>query len=174
MESGGWHAPESATGVGQWPAVQQLCRKLPPGFTAEPRGHLGSQAEVDVAFEKDAAAGNRTTGGDAGVATADQMAVDGGDWFDNYLLVWPTAEIVEQNLHVRAEGARGTFHRDFRDLLFFAGAGVDGILFAFPVGGDRRCGSNVLTWHPVENELAEAAPTLEDFLRGWLRGEIAV
>lgn len=108
----------------------------------------------------------------------DQMAVDGGDWFDNDLLVWPTAEIVEQNLHVRAEGMRGTYQRDFRELLFFAGAGADGILFAFPAlapgGTDRRCGPNVLTWHPVENELAEAAPTLEDFLRGWLRGEIAV
>lgn len=58
---------------GQWPAVivQQLRRKLPPGFTAEPRVHLGSQAEVDVAaFEKDTVAGNRTPGGNAGAATA--------------------------------------------------------------------------------------------------------
>jgi hypothetical protein len=35
---------------GMWPAtiVQQLSPKLPPGFTAEPRTHLGSYYEIDV------------------------------------------------------------------------------------------------------------------------------
>jgi hypothetical protein len=41
---------------GGWPMVivQQLRRQLPPGYVAEPRVHLGSQIEIDVAaFEKD-------------------------------------------------------------------------------------------------------------------------
>lgn len=40
---------------GQWPAVivQHLKKQLPPGFVAEPRVHLGSMVEVDVAaYEK--------------------------------------------------------------------------------------------------------------------------
>jgi len=40
---------------GQWPAtiVQQLRRELPEGFVAEPRVHLGSRVEIDVAtFEQ--------------------------------------------------------------------------------------------------------------------------
>jgi hypothetical protein len=40
---------------GGWPMVivQQLRKQLPPGYVAEPRVHLGSQAEIDVAaFEK--------------------------------------------------------------------------------------------------------------------------
>ena len=41
---------------GMWPAsmVQQLCRVLPPEFTAEPRVHLGANFEIDVcAYEQD-------------------------------------------------------------------------------------------------------------------------
>jgi hypothetical protein len=41
---------------GQWPAVivQQLRKRLPAGYVAEPRVHSGSQVEIDVAaFEKD-------------------------------------------------------------------------------------------------------------------------
>ena len=41
---------------GQWPAmiVNRLNRHLPPEYAAEPRVHLGSVAEIDVAtFEKD-------------------------------------------------------------------------------------------------------------------------
>lgn len=42
--------------LGQWPAVivQQLRKRLPPGYAAGPRVHSGSQIEIDVAaFEKD-------------------------------------------------------------------------------------------------------------------------
>jgi hypothetical protein len=41
---------------GQWPAVivQQLRKRLPPGYAVGPRVHSGSQVEIDVAaFEKD-------------------------------------------------------------------------------------------------------------------------
>ncbi|MHC5539346.1 DUF4058 family protein [Singulisphaera rosea] len=43
---------------GQWPAVivQQLRKRLPAGYVAEPRVHTGSQFEIDVAaFENDVA-----------------------------------------------------------------------------------------------------------------------
>jgi hypothetical protein len=59
---------------GGWPMVivQQLRRKLPPGYVAEPRVHVGAQVEIDVAaFENvDPNSGRWSTGGDGGVATA--------------------------------------------------------------------------------------------------------
>ena len=59
---------------GMWPAaiVQQMRNQLPAGFVAEPRVHLGSQVEVDVAaYEKDDAPfADRMSNSDAGVATA--------------------------------------------------------------------------------------------------------
>lgn len=56
-----------------WPAsiVQQLRKKLPPGFVAEPRVHLGTLMEVDVgALEADEVPRIGHANGNGGVATA--------------------------------------------------------------------------------------------------------
>ncbi|MBI3461755.1 MAG: DUF4058 family protein [Planctomycetes bacterium] len=59
---------------GQWPAtiVQQLRKKLPPGYVAGPRVHAGSQVEIDVAaYEKgNTISGSETADGESGVGTA--------------------------------------------------------------------------------------------------------
>lgn len=59
---------------GQWPAVivQQLRKRLPHGYVAEPRVHSGSQVEIDVAaFEKDEApTPSGRTEGNGGTPTA--------------------------------------------------------------------------------------------------------
>jgi hypothetical protein len=103
----------------------------------------------------------------------DMMAIDGGDWFESMWLLWKVEEIVEQNRFYRAASEEGTYERDFISLAFFAGAGTDGILFAFPVE-DGACASRVVVWHPIMDELDELAPSLEDFLRGWLTSTISV
>lgn len=59
---------------GGWPMVivQHLRKTLPPGYTAEPRVHSGSQVEIDVAaYEKDGppSAGGASVG-NGGTATA--------------------------------------------------------------------------------------------------------
>lgn len=102
----------------------------------------------------------------------DMLAIDGGDWLDSMWLLWTVAEIVEQNRFYRA-AADGTYDRDFSQLVFFAGAGTDGILFGFPVE-DGLCAPRVVVWHPIGDELDDIAPSLEDFLRGWLTSTIAV
>lgn len=104
----------------------------------------------------------------------DMMAVDGGDWFDSMWLLWTVAEIVEQNLFYRTAHDDGKYDRDFRRVVFFAGAGADGILFGFPVMQDGACAARVVVWHPIEDELDECAPSLESFLKGWLTGAITV
>jgi hypothetical protein len=101
----------------------------------------------------------------------DMMAIDGGDWFESMWLLWNIKEIVEQNRSYRAASEEGTYERDFSTLLFFAGAGSDGILFAFPVE-DGACSPRVVVWHPIMDELDDLAPSLEDFLRGWLMSTI--
>jgi hypothetical protein len=59
---------------GGWPMVivQQLRKRLPAGYVAEPRVHSGSQVEIDVAaYEKDdAPARSATNEGNGGIATA--------------------------------------------------------------------------------------------------------
>jgi hypothetical protein len=102
------------------------------------------------------------------------IAIDGGEWFDSAWLLWPVAEIVEQNLSYRAASEDGEYDRNFDQLVFFADAGADGVLFAFPVTQDRVCAPGVVAWHPIMDELDELAPFLEDFLIGWLRGTITV
>lgn len=103
----------------------------------------------------------------------DMLAIDGGDWFASMWLLWTIEETVEQNRNYRLASEEGAYERDFSRLVFFAGAGTDGILFAFPVEkGD--CAPRVVVWHPIMNELDELAPSLEDFLRGWLTNTISV
>jgi hypothetical protein len=104
----------------------------------------------------------------------DMMAIDGGEWFNNMWLLWTVSEIVERNFWYRAATENGTYERNFRGLVFFAGAGSDGILFAFPVLENRNCAPRVVVWHPIEDELNELTLSLEDFLRGWLTGTISV
>jgi hypothetical protein len=104
----------------------------------------------------------------------EMMAIDGvegGEWFVSGSLLWPIEEIVEWNRAYRTDP--GPYECEFRSLAFFAGAGVDGILFAFLVE-DGVCSPRVMVWHPIMDELDEVAPSLEDLLRGWLTGTITV
>ena len=59
---------------GMWPAVivQQLFSKLPEGYVAAPRVHLGAEFEIDVStFERDEPVRQvRPSDGNAGVAVA--------------------------------------------------------------------------------------------------------
>jgi hypothetical protein len=104
----------------------------------------------------------------------DMLAIDEGEWFDNWWLIWPTAQLIDENLRLRAASEQGTYKRAFHELLVFAGAGVDGILFAHPIAPDRAALGNVLVWHALEDRLTEMAPSLEDFLKGWLSGSLSV
>lgn len=50
------------------------------------------------------------------------MAIDAGEWFESMWLLWTTEEVIEQNRFYRAATDKGTYDRDFRRLVFFAGA----------------------------------------------------
>jgi hypothetical protein len=64
--------------LGMWPMViiQQLREKLPPGFIAEPRVHLGAMYEIDVStYERDDAPFHPDSDDAGGFATATWTAV---------------------------------------------------------------------------------------------------
>jgi hypothetical protein len=102
----------------------------------------------------------------------EMMSIEGGDWFVAGTLLWTIEAIVDANRDYRVDRGRKR-EREVRSLVFFAPAEVDGVLFAFPVE-DVVCAPRVLVWHPILDELDEVAPSLEDFLRGWLTGKITV
>jgi hypothetical protein len=104
----------------------------------------------------------------------DMLAIDRAEWSENKWLLWSIAEIIKGNLFCRAQREDGTYERDFRALLFFAGAGFDGILFGFPVGEDHVCAPDVVVWYPIGDEVTGIARSLEDFVSGWLKGTISV
>ncbi len=104
----------------------------------------------------------------------ERMSINGGEYFDNMWLLWTIAEIVEQNYYFRKQTEEGSYNRDFTKLVFFAGAGVDGILFGFPVLEDCICKPDVVAWYPIRDESNLLAPSLQDFLKGWLMGTLFI
>jgi hypothetical protein len=147
-----------------------------PGIARKPEFNLGASAasiaDAEVALNSAMPASLRSLLIDSNGVT-DMMAIDGGDWFESMWLMWKIEEVVEQNRFYRAANEEGTYERDFSDLVFFAGAGTDGILFAFPVV-NAVCESRIVVWHPIMDELNDLAPSLEVFLRGWLTSTISV
>lgn len=147
-----------------------------PGIAAQPRFHPAASgpdfAAAESALHAALPAALRSllleTNG-----VMEMMAIDGGEWFESLWIVWSIGEIVEQNRYYRTLTEKGTYRRDFRNLVIFAAAGTDGILFAFPAENGVAA-PQVQVWHPIMDELNVLAPSLEDFLRGWLTGTISV
>lgn len=121
------------------------------------------------------------------------IAIDGGEWMEDQWLIWPVADLIDQNVscrtggdpHLRYRTEEERFRREHDlshraagrplfDLVFFASAGCDGILFGFPVTRERNCEGNVLVWDPIEDELTEVAGSVEELLKGWMTGAITV
>ncbi|MFT3768649.1 MAG: SMI1/KNR4 family protein [Minicystis sp.] len=92
-----------------------------------------------------------------------------GTWFEIGNPVWSCDEIAEENMRIRTltEGPSAPPGMPEPAPLYFANAGVDGILFAFlvcPSGPEDRA---VYAYYPIEVEWRRISPTLEAHLRGW-------
>jgi hypothetical protein len=152
-------------------------RSQQPGIAAKPKFYPGASLEdianVEACLGATLPVSLRTLLLESN-GVLKMMAIDGGEWFESMWLLWTTAEIVERNRFYRAAAENGTYDRDFRNLAFFADAGADGILFGFSVMEGRNCAPAVVVWSPIMDELEECAPSLEDFLRGWLAGTISI
>jgi len=128
-------------------AERRLGRKFPPSLTA-------------LLMEAD--------------GVMNMMSVGGGDYFEEFWLVWPTERLVEESLEDRSESVGTPQDDDPSEVVFFAGAGVDGILFGFPPADGDTCDTKVVVWHPLGGTVSDLADSLEDYLQGWLAGRITV
>jgi hypothetical protein len=90
-------------------------------------------------------------------------------WF-----LWPTDEIEKNNIWFRSALGHDTYDRSFHNLLFFTGAGVDGILFAYIVASGQVEESNIHVWHPIDDTVELVAPSLNAFIEKWKSGELTV
>lgn len=90
-------------------------------------------------------------------------------------VVWSIEEIESENLAIRSDPKRADIYMTFESLLFFAGAGVDGIMFAFPITATGHVvENNVIAWYPIEDSRPVVAFSLKDYLKRWLIGELKI
>jgi hypothetical protein len=150
-----------------FPEAQAIYNAPNPGITAKPEFNSAASAatvaDAEATLNATLPASLRSLLSETN-GVREMIAIDGGEWISSGWLVRPIESIADEE---------GVHDREFRGLVFFGGAGVDGILFAFPVE-DGVCAPRVVVWHPIMDELDEVAASLEDFLRGWLTGTIAV
>ena len=102
------------------------------------------------------------------------LSVNKSNWFENMWLIFPIDEIVAENSRYRAGATDRPYQDNLHQVLFFAGAGCDGILFGFPMNPDLTCEQSVVVWHPMRDTLSSTAESLDAFIVGWLDGTIKV
>lgn len=84
-------------------------------------------------------------------------------------LIWNTERIKKDNLAFRLEYR--DIYMPFDSLLFFADAG-NGDQFAFAVLNGMVRKSNIFAWNHEDDSRNWVAPSLEEYLQGWLTGNI--
>jgi hypothetical protein len=93
----------------------------------------------------------------------------------NYIdLIWPCEMIRRENLKFRTEKAFIETWKPLDDMVFFSYPGFDSITFGFPVLPQGVAESHVLVWYPIGDNRVQIAPSLKDFVSGWLKGTIAI
>ena len=86
--------------------------------------------------------------------------------------VCETDELACRNRQMRTDSEYQTLYMPFDHLLFFADAGVDGILFAFgPIEGTIKR-EDVYLWNPCDDGRPWKAPSLRKYVEGWLGGTL--
>ena len=96
-----------------------------------------------------------------------------GEYGPHY--VWSLATIVRENLAIYQTELDWFHAMPLDHLLFFANAGVDGILFAFPIWQQGIPSPvPVYAWYPLEDKRIRLARSLAEYLTGWLEGTLSV
>ena len=98
----------------------------------------------------------------------------GQEWQEIGWLFWPVSEIKQCNQWLRSDAGYSTFGRRFDDLLFFADAGSDGILFGYSVTSGTPNQDSIYVWYPIENIVNLLVPSLEVFIEEWIGGKLAI
>lgn len=90
-----------------------------------------------------------------------------------YPLIWSTGQIVEDNLFFRGFEDYKDIYMPFDHLLFFSGA-ENGDLFCFAILNESFQKDDIYVWNHEDDSRIGVASSLEDFVKGWITGEISV
>ncbi|MCM3790062.1 SMI1/KNR4 family protein [Domibacillus indicus] len=90
-----------------------------------------------------------------------------------YPLIWSTGQIVEDNLFFRNFEDYRDIYMPFDHLLFFSGAG-NGDLFGFAILNGNIQKGDIYVWGHKDDSRTWIAASLEEFIKGWITGEITI
>jgi len=82
-------------------------------------------------------------------------------------MVWNVRDLSAYNLAMRNDEKFADMGYSFADIIFIANAGVDGILFGFPVV-DGLMQEGIVRWHPKTNKRTQVADNLQTYLENWI------
>lgn len=88
-------------------------------------------------------------------------------------LLWNAQQIVESNLEFRRSVDFKELYMPFDPLLFFADTG-GGDQFAYRILAGKIRHEDIFVWSHEDDSRTWVAPSLQDFYRRWLSGEIEV
>lgn len=84
-------------------------------------------------------------------------------------LLWATERIAADNAHFRSSTEFADLYMPFDSLVFFADAGNGDQFFV-----SLRGSNEVYVWNHESDSRTWVAPTVLDYLRGWMQGDISV
>ena len=76
-----------------------------------------------------------------------------------------TSEIIDYTIYYRESGLSSNIH----EMIFVGDSHVDGICFAI-----KKSASTIYAWYPSELVFRPLAPSLQDFIFGWLSGTLSI
>jgi hypothetical protein len=95
--------------------------------------------------------------------------------FDNYgcPLIWSTSQMVEDNIFYRNFDEYKDIFMPFDHLLFFSDGG-NGDLFGYTILNGVIQKEDIYVWNHEDDSRMWVASSLEDFVKGWITGEIGI
>lgn len=88
-------------------------------------------------------------------------------------IIWNVRDLAAYNNEMRNHQEFADKGYTFDDIFFISNAGVDGILFGFPIVNNIMQ-EEIIAFYPIENEREQRADNLEDYLTRWLGGGLYV
>lgn len=88
-------------------------------------------------------------------------------------LVWSTHQLVKENLFFRTLSQYRESLMPFNHFLSFSDAG-NGDLFGYSLLNGRIENDNIYVWNHEDQSRRVIAPSFDEFIQGWMKGEISV
>lgn len=88
-------------------------------------------------------------------------------------IVWNVRDLAAYNKEMRVNNPYEESGHTFDDIFFISNAGVDGILFGFPII-DGVMQEHIVAFYPIEGERINKADNLEIYLTGFLHGGLMI